>query len=86
MKIVTVAVEDKLYEKAESAASRRHMTMGDLVREALRAAADGRAPSAAQEQAEQQQRMRLVDLLEQCQIDLTERPTREATYASLRFH
>jgi hypothetical protein len=27
-----------------------------------------------------------VDLLEQCQIDLTERPTREATYAHRRFH
>jgi hypothetical protein len=44
-----------------------------------------RATSAA-ETAERKQRLRLVDLLEQCQLDLTERPTREATYAHRRFH
>jgi hypothetical protein len=51
-------------------------------------AGQGTRPGAtsAAETAERKQRLRLVDLLEQCQLDLTERPTREATYAHRRFH
>jgi hypothetical protein len=86
MKTLTFAIEDELYRKAESEAARRQTTVDVLAREALQALTEGRPLSRAEEEAEQQQRLRLVDLLEQCQIDLTERPTREATYAHRRFH
>jgi hypothetical protein len=86
MKTLTLALEDELYSKAESEAARRRTTVDVMAREALQALTEGRPLSRAEEEAELQQRLRLADLLEQCQIDLTERPTREATYAHRRFH
>lgn len=86
MKTLTLAIEDDFYQKAEAEAARRNTTLDVLAREALLALTEGRPLSQAEEKSEQAQRLRLVDLLEQCQIDLTERPTREATYAHRRFH
>ncbi len=86
MKTVTLAIEDELYRKAESEAARRQTTVDGLAREALQALTEGRRLSGAEEEAEREQRLRLVDLREKCRIDLTERPTREATYAHRRFH
>ena len=60
--------------------------MSAFVREALLGRAGKRARQPLDERAEKQQRLRLVELLERCQLDLTERPTREATYAHRRFH
>ena len=86
MKTVTLTIEDEIYQAAEAEAARRQTTVGQVVQEALRSMARGEAPGEAAEQTEREQRLRLVDLLEQCGIDLTERPTREATYAHRRFH
>ena len=86
MKTVTLTIEDEIYQAAEAEAARRQTTVGEVVQEALQALAKGKAPSEGAEQTEREQRLRLVDLLEQCGIDLTERPTREATYAQRRFH
>jgi hypothetical protein len=57
-----------------------------FVREALLGLAGKRRREPVAEKAEKAQRLRLVELLEQCQLDLTERPTREATYAHRRYH
>lgn len=86
MKTVTVSIEDEIYQAAEAEAARRQTTVGEVVQEALRTMAAGKAPDEVAEQTEREQRLRLVDMLEQCRIDLTERPTREATYAHRRFH
>jgi predicted metalloprotease with PDZ domain len=81
-----VSVEDEIYHAARVAAARQRTSVSAFVREALSGLAGkpGRQPLA--EQAEKEQRLRLVELLEQCHLDLTERPTREATYAHRRFH
>ncbi len=86
MKNITVSVDDDVYHAARVAAARRRTSVSAFVREGLRQLARGRNPGGLAEKAERQQRLRLVDLLEQCQIDLTERPTREATYAHRRLH
>jgi hypothetical protein len=86
MKSITVTVDDAVYQAAETEATRRHATVSEVAQEALKAMVSGTAQLPNGEAAEREQRIRLVDLLEQCQIDLTERPNREATYAGRRFH
>jgi len=79
-------VDDGLYHAARVAAARRKSSVTAFVREALQGLAGKGRREPGAEQVEQEQRLRLVELLEQCQLDLTERPTREATYAHRRFH
>lgn len=83
---MTVSVDDEVYHAARVAAARRKISVSALVREALTALAGKRKPKPLAEEAEREQRLRLVELLEQCQLGLTERPTREATYAHRHFH
>ena len=86
MKTVTLSIDDEIFQAAEAEAARRQSTVGEVVQQALRTMVGGKTPDPAAEQTEREHRLRLVDMLEQCQIDLTERPTREATYAHRRFH
>jgi hypothetical protein len=86
VKNITVSVDDEVYYAARVAAARQRTSVSAFVREALLGLAGKRARQSLAEQAEKEQRLRLVELLERCQLDLTERPTREATYAHRRFH
>ena len=86
VKNITVSVDDEVYHAARVAAARRKTSVSAFVREALQGLAGKRQRQPLAEQVEQKQRLRLVELLEQCHLDLTERPTREATYAHRRFH
>ena len=86
MKNITVSVDDEVYHAARVAAARQKTSVSAYVREALAEFAGKRQARPAAEAAERKQRLRLVRLLEQCKLDLTERPTREATYAHRRFH
>jgi plasmid stability protein len=79
-------VDDEVYHAARVAAARRKTSVSAFVREALTGLAGKRKPTPLAEEVEQEQRLRLVTLLEQCQLDLTKRPTRQATYARRRFH
>jgi plasmid stability protein len=82
MRTVNLTLDDSLWKEARVEAARRDMSVSALMREAL----GGLLRGAQSRKMEEKQRGRLVDLLEECQIDLTERPTREATYAGSRFH
>lgn len=84
MKNITVSVDDKVYYAARVAAAQQKTSVSAFVRKALVGLNQKSKTLVAD--AEPEQRLRLVDLLEKCQLDLTERPTREATYAHRRFH
>lgn len=86
MKEITLSVEDAVYETAQAEAARRSSSVSALLQKYLAALAQGRVPAPETQAAEQTSRKRLVELLKECKIDLTERPTREATYAHRRFH
>jgi hypothetical protein len=86
VKNITVSVDDEVYHAARVAAARQKTSVSAYVREALIEFAGKRRARPAAEAVERKQRLRLVQLLEQCKLDLTERPTREATYAHRRFH
>jgi Arc/MetJ-type ribon-helix-helix transcriptional regulator len=86
VKNITVSVDDEVYHAARVAAARQRTSVSAYVREALVELAGQRRTRPAAEAVEREQRLRLVELLEQCKLDLTERPTREATYAHRRFH
>jgi plasmid stability protein len=86
VKNITVSVDDQVYHDARVAAAQKGTSVSAVVREALVRYTKGHAPAPLAAAAEHKQRLRLVKLLEQCQIDLTERPTREATYAHRRVH
>ena len=75
MKIVHLTLDDNLWKQVRSEAAKRDMSVSKLMCEALASLVRG----ADNRQMESKQRDRLVDLLEQCQIDLTGKPTREAT-------
>ncbi len=86
VKNITLTVDDQSYRAARRVAAERDTSVSAMVREYLASLAAGRNPQAASERAEKKQRLRLVDLLEQSKLDLTGRPTREASYAHRRFH
>jgi hypothetical protein len=85
VKNITVSVDDEVYHQARVEAARRRTSVSAVVRRVLVELATGR-DVAGNEGKEFEQRQRLVDLLEECNLGLTERPTREATYAGRRFH
>lgn len=82
MKTVNLTLDESLWKEARVEAARRDVSVSALMREAL----GGLLHGAQSRKMEESQRRKLVDLLEECQIDLTERPTREGTYAGKRFH
>ena len=84
VKNITVSVDDKVYYAARVAAAQQKTSVSAFVRKAL-VGLNQKSKTLATD-AEPEQRLRLVDLLEKCQLDLTERHTREATYAHRRFH
>ena len=86
MKTISLTVDEKTWRSARKLAAARDTSVDALVREALAGMVGNQPVLATAGAAEKEQRLRLVNLLEQCQIDLTERPTREATYARRRFH
>jgi plasmid stability protein len=86
VKNITVSVDDEVYHAARVAAAQHKTSVSAFVRQALIGLSQQRGAKPMAQAAERKQRLRLVDLLEQCQLDLTERPTREATYAHRRFH
>lgn len=86
MKNITVSVDDEVYHAARVAAAQQKTSVSAFVREALIGLARKHGAKPMAPEAEREQRLRLVDLLEKCQLDLTEPPTREATYAHRRFH
>jgi len=82
MKTVNLTLDEDLWREARMEAARRDVSVSALMRVAL-----SRLLRDSEDQtAEQAERELLVDLLETCQIDLGERPNREATYAGPRFH
>ncbi len=88
MKNITLSVEDGIYHSARVAAAERKTSVSAIVRNTLAelAGKETRLADAKAAGAEKRQRLKLVKLLEQSEIDLTERPTREASYAHRRFH
>jgi len=86
MKNITVSVDDEIYHAAREEAARQRTSVSAYVRQALVDFANRRQPGETRRNQENAQRQHLVDLLEQCNLDLTERPTREAAYADRRFH
>ena len=82
MKAVNLTIDEELWKAARAEAGRRDMSVSALMRSALKE----HLHSGQSGETEEVRRHRMVDLLEACQIDLTEQPARPATYASSRFH
>jgi len=86
MKNITVSVDEEIHYAAREEAARRRTSVSAWVREALVDLANRRHPGESRRARENEQRQALVDLLEQCNLHLDGRPTREASYADSRFH
>jgi predicted HicB family RNase H-like nuclease len=74
-------VDDKVYQAVCLEAARRNISVSGLAQQALLSMVAVKTTTLGVKKSEKEQRLRLVDLLEQCQIDLTEQPKRKATYA-----
>jgi hypothetical protein len=84
MKTVSIEVEDAAWEAAEKAAREANTDVKGLVQDYLVRVAEGTAPIPTL--SETASRMRLLELLKECNIALDGRPTRESFYTDRRFH
>lgn len=82
VKNITVSVDEQIYHAARVEAARRQTSLSACVREYLEKFARGES-SGGEKASESGE---LVDLLEQCNLSLSESPSREETYADRRFH
>lgn len=84
MKNVNVTVDEATWRAARIYAAQHDTSVSALVRESLVRLVAGTEKTLGD--TEERQRERLVDLLEECNLSLDGRPSREATYAGSRFH
>jgi len=84
MKTVSIEVDESVWQAAQEAATRAQSELSTLLKEYLERLANGAAVCPAE--AERTSRKRLLELLQECNIALDGRPTRESFYTNRRFH
>ena len=85
MKNITLSIEDEVYRQARVVAAQQGASVSALVRGYLASLTSRSATTDRKQRAENASRKRLVKLLSECEIDLSQRPARDATYAHRRF-
>jgi plasmid stability protein len=82
VKNITLSIDDEVYHAARVEAAKRKSSLSAVVRNYLRAFANGQAPAPppSAEDADRKNREELVAALKKSRLVLGYRPTRERTY------